>query len=306
MKRFPSVLGPPLALLALLVLAAPSDAGSILSPGGGFRVDINPSGSLYDGVGVGFRRIADGYDPISPGIEHDGWGASLGAVGGRAAPFFDGDVNLVPFGPPVFGPNSATLSHTIGGVLRVTHAYTFAAENVLNVAVTLTNVSGLSGAALYRRIADWDIAPTIFSEIIDADALVPGITEHSFQGFQSGNPLDALGSLFGAGGGTAGPGDFGGAFTVDMGLLAPGGSSSFAFLYGLSNLGQSEAAFRAQLQALGAQYILLGQNTGDPQNFIAYGVLQLEIPEPTTLALCGLIGVGLVGYRLRRRKATVA
>jgi hypothetical protein len=31
------------------------------------------------------------------------------------------------------------------------------------------------------------------------------------------------------------------------------------------------------------------------------------IPEPTTLALCGLIGAGFVGYRLRRRnKAVVA
>jgi hypothetical protein len=50
---------------------------------------------------------------------------------------------------------------------------------------------------------------------------------------------------------------------------------------------------------------------GNPNNANAYLNFiegkQQNIPEPTTLALCGLMGAGLVGYRLRRRmKAVVA
>jgi len=36
-----------------------------------------------------------------------------------------------------------------------------------------------------------------------------------------------------------------------------------------------------------------------------FGTTQV-VPEPTTLALCGLIGVGLAGYGWRRRKAMIA
>lgn len=292
----------------LLFLATTATAGVITS--GTTSVGIGPLGNLYDpGAGIGFRRLADGYDPISPGTPHEGWGVSLGGVGGRAAPFFFGNSNIIPNGAPVFGASTASISTFLnagaGNLLQVDQSYSFAAPNVLAIDVTLTNLSGVVGAALFRRLVDWD--PTGFSEIITANALSSPAINGTFQGFQDANPLAALSDLFAAGGGTTGVGDLGGGFTLDLGLLAAGGSTSFRLLHAISGTGQSEASLRAQLEALGGTYIITGRD--DIPNDRSAGLAIAAVPEPASLAtfgIAGLIGLGSVVVRRRRQKNAVA
>src|SRR5690242_18820664 len=51
----------------------------ITDPGNAFAVGIGTSGELYDtGSGIGFSRLADGYDPLAPGTPRDSWGLSIG------------------------------------------------------------------------------------------------------------------------------------------------------------------------------------------------------------------------------------
>lgn len=56
--------------------------------------------------------------------------------------------------------------------------------------------------------------------------------------------------------------------------------------------------FRSNITGLPFGSVLATYEDGVPA---IISINQLNIPEPATLALCGLIGAGLVGYRLRRR-----
>src|SRR3954449_9130998 len=71
-----------------LMLAAPQAALAnfvIDSTSGAFSVGVGPDGELYDNTtGTGFRRNADGFDPLAPGTPRDSWGISANGVGAWA------------------------------------------------------------------------------------------------------------------------------------------------------------------------------------------------------------------------------
>jgi hypothetical protein len=80
-----------------------------------------------------------------------------------------------------------------------------------------------------------------------------------------------------------------GTFSLPPDLLAPDGNIQH-FL--LANFGSARSA------SLTFQFGDVGTGIDN---------IQFEnVPEPTTLALCGLIGAGFVGHRLRRRKLAIA
>lgn len=296
-------------------------AGIISSPGGNFQVGIHPQGSLYD-LGVGFRRLADGYDYIQPGTPREAWGVSAGLVAGFVDPYSGGIVNI-SLPAAAFGPNSASISVFLnagsGNLLRVDQLYTFAAENVLQIDTSITNVSATSQAVLYSRHVDWDVAPTPFQEFTTILPFGPPILDVSYDGFQSANPLVPLNFPSPPGGGTflGFPSDTGVALRIDLGTLNPGDTVSFRVFHGINtspfdpinNTGQSEAALRAQLQALGATWVSSGRGSNTTNiNSAAFGVdlsslsTGGEIPEPASWAMCVALGLG-TGLFLRRNRS---
>jgi hypothetical protein len=108
-------------------------------------------------------------------------------------------------------------------------------------------------------------------------------------------------------------------FHQDLVKLNPatGGVDAVIGVHGLSastSLAFAAGVFWTIPASTGDLYSL---NPGDGSATLVFSGLEVDhvtgltsevqaIPEPTTLALCGLIGAGLVGYRLRRRKAIVA
>jgi hypothetical protein len=277
----------------------------ISSPLGTSDVGVDVLGNLYAG-GIGFQRNSDLYDPIQPGTPREAYGVSAGSDAGWVDPYYFVDANIVPNGLPVYGANTAFVSTFLvdgfsTNVLRIDQSYQFAAENVLRIDNTVTNVSGSSQAVLYSRHVDWDILPSTFFELVTASPHVPPVIDASYNGFENPNPLAPFALSTGVAGGVFGPGDLGAAALIDLGNIAPGGSQSFSIYHGINLIGQSPALLQAQLVGLGATYVsVVGQDTGSggPFNSAALGVG--VVPEPSAVTV--LLVVGGAGLFRRRRR----
>jgi hypothetical protein len=306
-----------LVLLVGLSLGLPGtvEAGFITSPGGTFKVGIDSLGNLFDpALAAGFVRLADGYDPLGLGAPREAWGVSAGGVSGFADPQTPvpfGVSNIVANGAPTFGAQTAAVSTFLnagaGNLLRIDQGYSFAADNVLRISHTLTNVSGSPQAVSFRRLVDWDIEPTPFSEVVTAAGLTaPVVSASSNLGGtnESPDPLAPFTSSTGPAGGTFGPNNLGAALTIDLGTLAPGQATAIDLFHGLSQLGQTEADLLAQLQALGAGFALTGASS-DPLGSNAAALTLVPqpaaVPEPSTFALAGVGLAALFLYARRRR-----
>src|SRR5262245_16854892 len=294
------------AVLALFLGAVPAQAAVISS--GTYIASISNVGSLVDSDGVVFRRVADSYDPLLPGTPREAWGVSAGGVGGTADISFFGVNNLV-LNSAVFGVSTASTSTFLNNgsnILQIDQAFSFAADNVLKIATTITNVSGANQAVLYTRHVDWDVSPTVFSEIITIDPFSSPVVAATFDGFQDPNPLVPFGGSSGPGGGTFGPGDLGGGFRLDLGILASGASTSFNVFHALSHFGQSHTGLNSQLLGLGATFVITGHNSGTTElnsAAVAFGpaAAGAEVPEPGTLSMFGLLAAGAGFTRFRRQ-----
>lgn len=300
-----------------LVVCSQSRADFIISsPGLNYQVGISNEGNLYDAVtGTGFRRVSDGYDPIFPGTPREAYGVSAGVVSGYADGQSFGLANIV-VGSVVSGLNSALittfLNNGSGNLLQIDQAYTFAAENVLVIATTITNVSGSSQDVTFRRSVDMDPNIISFDEFINVDSRIPfpEITSTAYYGFESPDPLDAYNPSFTAPatGGTFGPDDLGGSYTLNLGTLASGASTSFNVYYGISGVGQTEASLRSQVAGLGATFQISGRGEDNGESitlgYSSFSPIASAAPAPPTLVagLVGVAGLGLV-RRLRRKVA---
>lgn len=130
--------------------------------------------------------------------------------------------------------NSVTSVATIGGTdLQITHSFVpSATPDLYDVRVSITNTGTVVvGDVLYRRVMDWDIQPTAFSEVVTLQGVgASALIGSSDDGFASVNPFDARNELVAGTRDTnftdSGPSDHGALFDFSFGSLAPGETRS--------------------------------------------------------------------------------
>lgn len=244
---------------------------------------------------VGLRLIfPDGSESeaTAPGCLCEGWGASAGGVSGYATtdnafPAIAPSLSFVSF---VDNGVEATSIVEIGGVLRVTHAFRPAPPTpfLYESAVTLENISGAPVTDIrYRRVMDWDISPTTFSECVTINSgTAVDLAYVTNNGFDHPDPLFApvVGGSFSSGDRVDdGPRDHGALFQFEFKendgvtplTLDPGETKTFKIYYGGAfSQPQAEGA----LAAVSAEAFSFGKPhaggvcTDDPNVFIfAFG-----------------------------------
>ncbi|MBI2528006.1 MAG: PEP-CTERM sorting domain-containing protein [Candidatus Rokubacteria bacterium] len=238
-------------------------AGGVVT-NGTVTLGINDHGALnFAGTGLIFN--ATGNDSTFPGCTCEGWGAGIvsSGISGYQNTAFGGPVNLslVSF---VSTASTATSVVNIndpsgGPALQVSQAYHPIAgtPNLYQVDVAITNLTGAplaAGDLVYRRVMDWDIEPTPFSEFVTIQG-VPAllgvangnnVRRTGNDGFDTANPLATVsGGMIGGGPGCAsgvlalnsnftdcGPADHGSVWDFEFEALAAGATRSFAIFYG--------------------------------------------------------------------------
>jgi hypothetical protein len=291
----PTGWGTPVGLTSLLPGGAIAD--------GNIALGVNVDGSLTigeswassedveNGTSLGLRYLPTNGDFISPGCACEGWGVADGTTGiDGYADQATGDLNL-NLDSFTASATSATAVTDISGAIRVTNAYgpTSATSNAIVDRVTITNLqSDPIGDLLYERVADWDMEPTAYNELVTLSGLgsSPSLVGLTNDGFQAPDPLASLTDL-GATSNVAqyGPLDQGVAVRFDFGSLDPGKSVTFNVYYGAAS---NEASALKALTAVGAQVYSLGEpsssSDGSPNTaFLGFsGVGGAVMPQVTT------------------------
>lgn len=284
-----------LAALTALAFLVPSAGASAIIDNGVVQLGVLDHGNLNvpggvpsSGTGttiVGVRYLPTGAEATAPGCTCEGWGVSSDSstsgwadIGGAV------NLGLVSFAQPQ--PDTA-VSVVKMGTLTVTHDYhPSAVPELYEATVTIENTGGLPAPDVrYRRVMDWDVEPTAFSEYVSIHAGNPPATNllySSDDGFASGDPLAAPTSILVVGPPAnpdfddSGPADHGALFDFGFGSLAPGASRVFKIFYGAAG---TEADALAALAGVNAEVWSLGQPStangptdGSPNTFMfAFG-----------------------------------
>lgn len=246
-----------------------SSPGAVISNGTVTLGLFGESHLTYNNVGLSFG----GNDSLAIGCYCEGWGVgdTISGVSGYANEAVDGGVQnmmLVSFSSTASSANSVV---RIGSTFQVTHNWhPSATPNLYEATVGITNISGAPVDAVYRRVMDWDIAPSYFYEYVTNQGTTDVINSTN-SGFNTANPLVAPGHSGATGQFTDyGPTDQGATFDFRIGTLAPGQSKQFRIYYGAAN---TEASALSALTTVGAQVYSLGQpnggqSTGAPNTYM--------------------------------------
>ena len=135
------------------------------------RIGVWDRGNLNIPTGVGLTYVPTGNESTAPGCPCEGWGAAdatTGATGYANESAGTAGIQTVSF---VKTASSAVSTVLVGTTLRVTHDYHPSTNpNLYEVTVTVENVSAAPVDLRYRRVMDWDIEPTAFSEYVTIEA----------------------------------------------------------------------------------------------------------------------------------------
>lgn len=227
------------------------------------------------GVGaVGLRNGTGNMASTEPGCLCEGWGigtpdtAESGYANNAA-----GSANLdVQSFVGTDGDSSATSSVLAFNRLNVTHRYQPSplSPSLYEVIVNVTNVGDQDlNSVIYRRVMDWDIFPTAFSEFvtINGTATTAKLLKSGDNGFASSNPLAPTSYEIMSGTEDVdfvdmGPEDHGSVFDFELGPLAQGETTTIKTFYGNA---PNEVQALAALGVVGAELYSLGQSTSGGQ-----------------------------------------
>ncbi|MDH3272663.1 MAG: PEP-CTERM sorting domain-containing protein [Gemmatimonadota bacterium] len=329
-----------LAATALMLWTNEAQSQAVIT-NGVVTLGVNAAGHLNFG---GFGLSVGGFESTLDGCPCEGWGAGVvgGTYDGLSAGWnqtYGGLVNgggvgsVVSFASDGVMATSVTRISTVGGddVLEITHEYKpSASPDLYEVNVTIKNLTGETigngvDGIRYRRLMDWDIQPTSFSEYVTINGNgASALLGTSDDGFDLPLPGGLGGTRRSVCGGSPvdadfvdnGPCDHGALFDFGFGDLAAGESRMFTTFYGGST---SEAGMFAALAAVGAEDVYsFGQCNsagdarcdevvGSPITFAfafkgvgggTVGDPPTSVPEPGTMLL---IATGLLGIAARRR-----
>lgn len=309
---------------AVAVIFATTTAGAAQAAGtitnSAFTVGIGNNGELFDfNSGIGFRRNADGYDPLQPGTPRDSWGVATASGSAWADQTFFGANNITGTAFGAFGGATTTALTTTSVGVTVAQSYKFVAPNILRIDHSITNTGTSATNILFQRNWDLEVSPTQFNENSFWPASNPtyplNFVDSTYSGFENPDPSVAYGAScinltcnFGS--------DLGGGIKIGFGNVAAGDSVRFSYWYGINSEpfgltggGQNVDQLIAQGISLGAVYQIATQssenglhpNLGSNSAFIGIG----NVPEPGTWAML-IAGFGLVGAAARRRRTAVA
>ncbi|MCR6029954.1 hypothetical protein GGQ22_00670 [Nocardioides sp. zg-579] len=247
--------------------SAPSCDGAVLTTGA-ISLGMTCDGSLGSD-GVGLRLDETGHDAVIPGCVCEGWGvgdAKTQSWGGShresgSTNITRSSLQIVRGGAGVATGASSTVR--VGRQFEVTHTYAPSVRpNVFNVAVRVKNIGSAPADLRYRRVVDWDVAPTQFKELVSVENVrAPELVFASNDGFASVNPFAGKTDR-GARGrfDRVGPKDHGALLDFDLGRLPAGETKTFYALYGAA---KTEELAIDDLRLLGARAWTLGQASGD-------------------------------------------
>jgi hypothetical protein len=292
---------PGIALFCAMTMSGGAFAGTITS--GPFSVSIGPNGSLYDGNGsVAFQRLSDGYDPLIPGVPRDSWGV-VTSSGSDAVDPYAGCCGHTPSSTSVYTASSATVTTAAdasGANVGVVENYSFLQRNILEITTTVTNDAASATDVKFGRDVDWDVSPTEFDENSFGPAITGNVINSSYYGFE-----DPAGPYqYPCNSGCNKTNDLGGGIELDLGVLGAGQSATFAYLYGISQIGENVNGLIAQVDADGAYYYIATQSSENgayPELGTNSAIIAVATPtpEPSTMVL---VGLGLCAASFLRRK----
>ena len=269
---------------------------------------------------VGLRYVPTNAEVTAPGCLCEGWGvadATSGITGYANNSIGSAGLSLLSFTSTA---DTATSVVDVSGLFKVTHNYAPSAKtaNLYETTVTIENISANTvNNLLYRRVMDWDVEPTAFSEYVTiaGTATATNVAFASDDGFASSNPLSGPSSILFTGDAVdSGPTDHGALFDFDFGQLDAGETFQFTTFYGAA---ANEADALAALGSVGAEVYSFGQarvaggeTTGEPNTFIfAFaGVGGTPVPPsepvPEPASMLGILAFGALGGKklLKRRQ----
>jgi hypothetical protein len=237
-----------------------------------------------DSQQVGLQFVPTGFDSISAGCDCEGWGVSYDGTTSVWANKANSVATLLNTGCPsrslLSFTSSPTMadSHVAACNLEVRHTFnTMPTTNyMVKVDVVLDNVGGTTLNNLeYRRIMDWEVGPTAYSEYITVDGITPpplAVVQFTDDGHGTNNPLAAIGTLTISGPPyfiDRGPLNNGATFDFNFGTLPPGTAKTFTIFYGAA---PTEAIALSEISSVNCEIWSMGQpntapTTGTPNTF---------------------------------------